>query len=223
VTTDPIADRIAALIQPLLEEREQLMALRQELINRRAGIDAELVKVDRVLRAAGHDPAATTKKRPPPPGPIASPQRQATVYDTLARNGGKMSCDEIAEETRFSSSSVHNALQILRSNGTVRLAGYRGNAKLYAVSNESPPSAGDQEPKNGDIRAAVLARFQEIGADGANLDTAAEGMPYHRSTVANYVHKLVESGELTQIRTQVSKRGREMAIYAVAEEVTSNG
>jgi Mn-dependent DtxR family transcriptional regulator len=223
--SESLEDRIDALIDPLLTERARLSSLREELIRRRAALDAELAKVDRILKAAGYRPdnngqPKATKLPLSRTNPV-SPQRKAAVYDVLRKTGAKMSQTEIATALHVASSSVHNALAHLRRDGTVRLAGYRGNEKLYALHDGTPenPNALSIEPsprtEAEEIAAEVLARFVEIGPEGANVSKAAEGMRWHSSTVSNYIQKLIQEGKLEQIRVDQSPRGRDMAIYAV--------
>lgn len=128
-------EHLAEIVNPLLANRDQLLALRNELKGGIAKIDERIVVVDRVLKAAGHTrgkrktSSATTA---PKPSPVAI--EKAVRF--LASSEKSLMTQEVAAALSVDPGSVQKQLKAARDLELVRVTGRGGNtgrALLYGV------------------------------------------------------------------------------------------
>jgi hypothetical protein len=124
--------RIRELIAPLLAERDQLVAKRDDLRTQVRETDSDLTRVDRMLKAAGYtapkQPTAAAKKKPPgalAPGPLVMNETMAKVIKFVAEAKEPVTTRDTAEEIGIARGHAQGYLKKAREAGWISTAGKR--------------------------------------------------------------------------------------------------
>src|SRR5215471_10844810 len=117
-----VRERILALVEPLKEEEQGLLAERDRLAEELGKINDDLREIQKLLRTA--DPDSYVKETGNGGGPSVSEDVVLRVFRLMWAHPEKhWSVAEISNRMTLHQSSVSNAMQVLRARGDIRPTG----------------------------------------------------------------------------------------------------
>lgn len=211
-----LRERIAALVEPLKIEETALVEQRDELQAQLSKVNDDLREVQKLLRVA--DPEAYAKERSEDNEKKPSEETIARILRLMWADPARVwTLNEIADTTGFHSSSVSNAMMVLRQRGDVRSLGriqrrpgQVGPAPLgFKVADAATPTPPAEPKKNGgkkNIRTMISPQKLDelrvfLTADPEREWTrsdAKEALPVHRTQIDFGFRILEEDGVIKQ-------------------------
>lgn len=220
-----IAERIAALVEPLKAEERELLKEEKELQSQLADVRADLKRVQQMLRYA--DPESYQKEEKEATGPSEATINK--IFRIMWSEPAKTwSIAELAKRTSLHSTSISAVIQVLRQRGEVRnmgrlprRPGQMGLTSLgFKVAEAATPPNGHEPAPKKELRRMVSPEkveqvwemIQEDPGREWTRKEIIERVPWHKTQVDFAFRILVEDGQLEETS---KAKGKEPAHYKV--------